>query len=75
MNGHRRNIKHNKNKPVAKHFNKLDHTLENFRLEMIIKVKGKSKQQQEIEEQKNIFKFNYVNKGLNRNYSFMSHYM
>ena len=42
MNGHRSNIKHNRNKLVAEHFNKLDHILENFRLAMI--KKGKTKQ-------------------------------
>ena len=63
------------NKPVLKHFNKPDHTLENLRLVVIKKVKRKTKQQREVEEQKIIFKFNCVNKGLDRYYSFMSHYM
>ena len=45
MNGHRKEIKHNRNKPVAEHFNKFDHTLENLRLAVIKKVKGKTKQQ------------------------------
>ena len=71
MNRRRSNIKHNRNKPVAEHFNKLDHTLENLRL----KVKGKTKQQWEVEEQKIILKFDCINKGLNKDYSFMSHYM
>ena len=44
INGHRSNIKHNRNKPVAKHFNKSDHTLENLRLAVIKKAKGKTKQ-------------------------------
>ena len=75
MNGHRSGIKHSRNKPVAKHFNKPDYPLENLRLAVIKKVKGKTKQQQEVEEQKIIFKFDCVNKGLNRYYFFMSHYM
>ena len=77
MKGHRSNIRHNRNKPAAEHFNKSDHTLENLRLAVIEKVKGKTKQQQEVhvEEQKVIFKFDYVNKGLNRFYSFMLQYM
>ena len=75
INGHKSDIKHIKNKPVAKHFNKPNHTLENLRLAMIKKVKGKTKQQREVEEQKNIFKFDIVNKGLNRDFLFMSHYM
>ena len=29
---HRSDIKHNRNKPVAEHFNKPDYTLENLRL-------------------------------------------
>ena len=40
MNGRRRGIKHNRNKPIAKHFNKPDYTLENIRLAVIKKVKG-----------------------------------
>ena len=62
MNGHRSDIKHNRNKPVAEHFNKLDHTLENLRLAVIKKVKGKTKQQRKVKEQKIIFKFDWVNK-------------
>ena len=73
MNIHRSDIKHNRNKPVAKHFNTPDHTLENLRLAVIKKVKGKTKQQRE-EEQK-IFKFDCVNQGLSRDYLFTSNYM
>ena len=57
------------------HFNKPDHTLENLGLAVIKKVKGKTKQRREVEEQKIIFKFNCVNQGLNRDYSFMSNYV
>ena len=39
MNGHMSDIKHNRNKPVAKQFNKPDYTLENLRLTVIKKVK------------------------------------
>ena len=49
-NGHRSDIKHNRNKPVVEHFNKLDHRLENLRLVVIKKVK-----EREVEEQKNYF--------------------
>ena len=52
MNGHRSDIRHNRNKPVAEHFNKPDHTLENLRFAVIKKVKGKTKQQREVEKQK-----------------------
>ena len=52
MNGHRSDIKHNRNKPVAEHFNKPDHTLNNLKLTVIKEVKGKTKQQREVEEQK-----------------------
>ena len=45
MNGHRSDIRHNKNKSVAEHFNKLDLILENLRLAVIKKVKDKTKQQ------------------------------
>ena len=73
MNGHRSDIKNNRNKPVANyHFNKPDHTLENLRLAVIKKVKDKTKQQREVEEQKIIFKFDCVNEGLNRDNLFMS---
>ena len=72
MNGHRSDIKHNRNKPVAKQFNKSDHTLDNLRLAVIKKVKGKTKQQREVEEQIIIFKLDCVNQGLNRDYLFMS---
>ena len=44
INEYRSDIKHNRNKPVAEHFNKPDHTLENLRLVVIKKVKGKTKQ-------------------------------
>ena len=44
INEYRSDIKHNRNKPIAGHFNKPDHTLENLRLVMIKKVKGKTKQ-------------------------------
>ena len=50
-------------------------TLENLVLAVIKKVKGKTKQQREVEEQKIIFKFDCVNQDLNRDYSFMSNYM
>ena len=70
MNGHRSDIKHNRNKPVAEHFNKPDHTLDNLKLTIIKEVKGKTKQQREVEEQKIIF-----NQGLNKDYSFMSNYV
>ena len=40
MNGHRSDIKHNRNKPIAEHFIKPDHTMENLRLAVIKKVKG-----------------------------------
>ena len=75
MNGHRNNIKNNRNKPVTEHFHKPDLTLENLRLVVIKKVKGKTKQQWKVEEQKIIFKFDCINKDLNKDYSFMSHYM
>ena len=75
MNGHRSNIKHNRNKPVAKHFNKPDHSLDNLKLAVIKKVKDKTKQQWEVEEQKIIFKLDCVNQGLNKDYSFMSNYV
>ena len=39
MNGHRSDIKHNRNKSVAEQFNKSDYTLENLRLIVIKKVK------------------------------------
>ena len=71
MNGHRSDIKHNRNKPVAEHFNKPDHTLDNLKLTVIKEVKGKTKQQREVEEQKIIFKLDCVNQG----YSFMSNYV
>ena len=49
--------------------------MENLRLAVIKKVKGKTKQPQEVEEQKIIFKFDCVNKGLNRDYLFVSLYV
>ena len=72
MNGHRSDIKHNRNKPVAEHFNKPDHTLDNLKLAVIKEVKGKTKQQREVEEQKIIFKLDCVNQGLNKDYSLNS---
>ena len=75
MNGHRSDIKQNRNKLVGKHFNKRDHTLDNLRLAVIKKVKDKKKQQREEEEQKIIFKLNCISQGLNRDYSFMSNYV
>ena len=66
MNGHRSDIRHNKNKPVPEYFYKPDQTLENLRITVIKKVKGKTKQQPKVKEQKIVFKFDCVNKGLNR---------
>ena len=63
MNGHRSDIKHNRNKPVAEHLNKPDHTLDNLKLTVIKEVKGKTKQQREVDEQKIIFKLDCVNQG------------
>ena len=52
MNGHRSDIKHNRNKLVAEHFNKPDHTLDNLKLAVVKEVKGKTKQQwEEVEDQ------------------------
>ena len=64
MNEHRSDIKHNRNKPVAENFNKPNYALENLRLAVIKKVKSTIRQQQKVEEQKIIFKFDCVNKGL-----------
>ena len=75
MNGRRSDIKHNRNKPVAEYFNKPDHTLDNLKLAVIKDVKGKTKQQPLVEEQKIIFKLECVNQSLNRDYSFMSNYV
>ena len=75
MNGHRSDIKYNRNKPVAEHFNKPDHTLDNLKLTVIKEVKGKTKQQREVKEQKIIFKLDCVNHGLNKDYLFMSKYV
>ena len=75
MNGHRSDIKHKRNKLVVKHFNKTDHTLDNLRLAVIKEVKGKTKQQWEVEKQKIIFKLNCSYQGLNKDYSFMSNYV
>ena len=72
INGHMSNIKCNRNKLVAKHFNKPDHTLDNLKLAVIKEVKGKTKQHWEVEEQKIIFKLDCINQGLNRDYLFMS---
>ena len=46
--------------------------MENLRLAVIKKVKDKTKQQREVEEQKIIFKFDCVNEGLSRDNLFMS---
>ena len=75
MNGHRSDIKHSRNKRVAEQFNKPDHTLGNLKLTVIKEVKGKTKQQREMEEQKIIFKLDCVNQDLNKDYSFMSNYV
>ena len=61
MIGRRSDIKHNRSNTVAEHFNKLDHTLRNLRLAVIKKVKGKTKQQWKVEEQKIIFKVDCFN--------------
>ena len=47
-NGHRSDIKHNKNKPVAKQFNKPDYTFKNLRLAIIKKL---TRQQRKVEKQ------------------------
>ena len=40
MNGHTSDIRLYRNKPVAEHLNKADHTFENLKLAVIKKVKG-----------------------------------
>ena len=75
MNGHRKDIKHSRNKPVAEDFNKPDHMLENLRLAVIKKSQRYNKTTMGSQRTKNYFKFDCVNKGLDRDYSFMSHYL
>ena len=62
MNGH---TKHNRNKAIAEHFNKPDYLLENLRLAVVKKIRSTTKQKQKVEE-KIIFKFECINKGIKR---------
>jgi len=75
MNGHRSDIKARKNKPVANHFNQSNHDICNLKITVLSKLNRRSRQQREIEEQKYIFKFNSIHQGLNKDFSFMSHYV
>ena len=75
MNGHRNDIKHNRKKPVADHFNQSNHSIGNLLVAVLKQVRGSTKQQREIEEQKIILKFDCVRLGLNKDYSFMAHYL
>ena len=55
MNGHRSNIKHNRNKPVAEYFYKPNHTLENLRLAVIKKSPRYNKTTTGSQRTKNYF--------------------
>ena len=75
MNGHRSDVKHDRNKSAAEYFNKPDHTLENFKLAVIKKVKDITKQQREVQKKKFFSNSIASIKVLNRDCSFMSYYM
>ena len=50
MNGHRSDIKHKKDTPVARHFNQTNHTLENLHITPIEYLPDKSKDSRENKE-------------------------
>ena len=75
LNGHKSDIKNKRiQKPVAEHFNSPNHTFDCLQVCILKKVASRSKINREIEEQKIINKFNCIKLGLNRDFSFLSHY-
>ena len=57
INGHKSDIRNNKNKPVAKHFNLPEHSVSHLQVS-ILKRTNTNRRQRQIEEQKLISKFN-----------------
>ena len=74
INGHRNDYVHNRNKPVAEHFNLDNHDLDNLKVMVLKYSTSNSKQDRLIQEQKFIFMFDCVNLGLNRDLAFMANY-
>ena len=74
INGHRNDYVHNRNKPVAEHFNLDNHDLDNLKVMVLKYSTSNSKQGRLIQEQKFIFVFDCVNLGLNRDLAFMANY-
>ena len=59
INGHKSDIRNNKNKPVAKHFNLPEHSVSHLQVS-ILKRTNTNRRQRQIEEQKLISKFNCI---------------
>ena len=74
LNGHKNDIRHQKDKPVAIHFNLPNHSCTNLKVAVLRRSSSTNKHQREIEEQQIIRKFNCIAEGLNRDFSFMAHY-
>ena len=74
INGHKSDIRNNKNKPVAKHFNLPEHSVSHLQVS-ILKRTNTNRRQRQIEEQKLISKFNCIQEGLNKDSGFLSHYL
>ena len=74
INGHKSDIRKNKNKPVAKHFNLPEHSASHLQVS-ILKRTNANRRQRQIEEQKLMSKFNCIQEGLNKDSGFLSHYL
>ena len=75
INGHKSDVKNKQlQKPIGQHFNLANHTIDDLQVQIIAKIRSKSKIDREIAEQKVIQKLDCINLGLNRDSAFLSHY-
>ena len=74
INGHKSDIRKNKNKLVAKHFNLPEHSVSHLQVSILKRI-NTNRRQRQIEKQKLISKFNCIQEGLNKDSGFLSHYL
>lgn len=75
INGHRQDIRQQAlTKPVGEHFSTEGHMPGHQRILVLRHVKGATRLDQEVEEQKLISAFDCIKKGLNRDLGFLTHY-
>ena len=75
MNGHKFDIRNkDTQKPVSEHFNLPGHSLIHLKVAVLQQRSFKTRMDRETAEQKIIQRLDRIDRGLNRNRGFMSHY-